>query len=237
MPRPRSYREFTVLCSGGLPSLVIGASSSFSGGMIMRKTAPLPAAQRRSWKDLVEVGIFETHSDNLSKRIQDAQNAIMDEIKDCFQSASPSERQALVNAMNAVRELKRLSDNRDGPMRKRSAVLTRPPNAVPAFRAGGQEACSARRPSVQSERHGAQDKTLPTLQVGVIDCPYCDGENVISRNARKFVGREIACRYCQCLFLLSESKDGIRPRSPQSDASKRCLTQPQSVDVLPVEKS
>jgi hypothetical protein len=162
----------------------------------MSKTAP---ARRRNWKDLVEVALFETHPDNLSKRIQDAQDAVMDEIEDSFQNASPSERQALGNAMNAVRELKRVSDN---PGWTRSAVLATPPSAVPAFRAGGQEPCSARRPSVRSDLR-TQDKTLP--QVGVVYGPYCDGANVISTNARKFADSEIPCRYRQCLFLLSES--------------------------------
>jgi len=60
---------------------------------------------------LVEAAIFETESENVSRRIQDAQDAVMDEIEDTFQTACPSERQALINAMNALRELRRVSEN------------------------------------------------------------------------------------------------------------------------------
>jgi hypothetical protein len=65
----------------------------------------------RSWKELVEAGVFETDAPNLSQRIQDAQNAVMDEIEDSFQTASPTERQSLINAMNTVRELRCGSQN------------------------------------------------------------------------------------------------------------------------------
>jgi Spy/CpxP family protein refolding chaperone len=40
--------------------------------------------------------------------IQDAQDAIMDQIEDTFQTASQSERESLTNAMNSLRELRRL---------------------------------------------------------------------------------------------------------------------------------
>jgi len=35
----------------------------------------------------------------------------MDEIEDTFQTACASERQTLINAMNALRELRRVSEN------------------------------------------------------------------------------------------------------------------------------
>jgi replication-associated recombination protein RarA len=62
-----------------------------------------------TWKELVEAAIVESDPNNLSQRIQDAQNAIMDEIEDTFQTASPGDCRALINAMNAVRELGRAS--------------------------------------------------------------------------------------------------------------------------------
>jgi len=66
----------------------------------------------QAWLEgLSETAILETDPDNLSQRIQDAQDAIMDEIEDSFQTASSSERQALINAMNGVRELRRISGN------------------------------------------------------------------------------------------------------------------------------
>ena len=61
-----------------------------------------------NWTHLVEAAIFETNPDNLSRRIQDAQDAVMDHIEDSFETASQSERQAMINAMNSLRELRRL---------------------------------------------------------------------------------------------------------------------------------
>jgi hypothetical protein len=60
------------------------------------------------WTHLVEAAIFETNPDNLFRRIQDAQDAVMDHIEDSFETASQSERQAMINAMNSLRELRRL---------------------------------------------------------------------------------------------------------------------------------
>ena len=74
------------------------------------RNSPSPTRPQRSWKELVEIAIFETDTDHLSQRIQDAQDAIMDEIEDSFQTASSSERQSLINAMNSVRELRRVSE-------------------------------------------------------------------------------------------------------------------------------
>lgn len=71
--------------------------------------APSPRPQR-SWKELVEIAIFETDPDDLAQRLQEAQDAVMDEIEDSFQTASPSERLSLINAMNSVRELRRVSE-------------------------------------------------------------------------------------------------------------------------------
>jgi hypothetical protein len=57
---------------------------------------------------MVEAAIFETNADNLSQRIREAQDAIMDEIEDSFETASQSERQSMINAMNSLRQLRRL---------------------------------------------------------------------------------------------------------------------------------
>ena len=56
--------------------------------------------------------------------------------------------------------------------------------------------------------------------VWFVVCPYCDGENPLSGNGSgdrylEAVDREIACKYCQCLFTLSESKEAIRRRSAE----------------------
>jgi hypothetical protein len=47
--------------------------------------------------------------DDWCGQIQEVQDAIMDEIEDSFQTATPTERQSLINAMNAVHELQRLA--------------------------------------------------------------------------------------------------------------------------------
>lgn len=74
----------------------------------MNKSASLPPAATQDWRLLVEAAILETNPDDLSRRIQDAQDAIMDHIEDSFQTATQSERQSMINAMNSLRELRRL---------------------------------------------------------------------------------------------------------------------------------
>jgi hypothetical protein len=77
----------------------------------MSTAIPALTCCERSWKELVEAEVFETDALNLSQRIQDAQNAVMDEIENSFQTACPTERQSLINTMNTVRELRRGSQN------------------------------------------------------------------------------------------------------------------------------
>jgi len=66
----------------------------------------LDAAQ--NWRGLVEAALFEMNPNDLSRRIQDAQDTIMDHIEDSFETASQSERQSMINAMNSLRELRRM---------------------------------------------------------------------------------------------------------------------------------
>jgi hypothetical protein len=50
----------------------------------------------------------------------------------------------------------------------------------------------------------------------VVECPYCGGEKVLPENgALHNHHREIACKHCQCLFLLSQSRQGVQYRSQQ----------------------
>lgn len=68
-------------------------------------------------------------------------------------------------------------------------------------------------------------KKDPDLVVTFVDCPYCDGENAITKagllpSQGEFPDREVACRHCSSLFLTSESEKGIRTRSNEdSDAA------------------
>ena len=66
----------------------------------------LDAAQ--NWSGLVEAALFEMNPNDLSWSIQDAQDTIMDHIEDSFETASQSERQSMINAMNSLRELRRM---------------------------------------------------------------------------------------------------------------------------------
>lgn len=75
----------------------------------MNKHVRIPANAPQRWRHMVEAAIFETNTANLGQRIQDAQDAIMDHIEDSFQTASQSDRQSLINAMNSLRELRRLA--------------------------------------------------------------------------------------------------------------------------------
>ena len=74
----------------------------------MNKSAGPPRNPEQNWRHMVEAAIFETNADNLSQRIREAQDAIMDEIEDSFETASQSERQSMINAINSLRELRRL---------------------------------------------------------------------------------------------------------------------------------
>lgn len=72
---------------------------------------PIPTVLRASnnWRELFESALLESDPISLPARLQKATNAIMDEIEDSFLSASESERLALVAALNAMQELRRLT--------------------------------------------------------------------------------------------------------------------------------
>ena len=58
------------------------------------------------------------------------------------------------------------------------------------------------------------------LNVVCIECPCCDGENLIARvksgrGDLNLTDREIACQYCRSIFTLSESKLRIHSLSKQ----------------------
>jgi hypothetical protein len=69
-----------------------------------------PGSVLRCWRDLMQAAIIETACDDLSERILDAQNAVMDEIETSYPTATEIERQSLVNALNALRELRRMCE-------------------------------------------------------------------------------------------------------------------------------
>jgi hypothetical protein len=74
----------------------------------MKRPATARSHSLPSWKELVESALL-ANPDSLPERLREAQDAIMDEIEDSFQTASLTERQALIRAMNTLHELRRLS--------------------------------------------------------------------------------------------------------------------------------
>ena len=74
----------------------------------MQKLAGRPYDAANDLRCLVEAAIFERNPSDLFRRIENAQDAIMDHIEDSFESASPAERQSMINAMNSLLELRRL---------------------------------------------------------------------------------------------------------------------------------
>jgi len=60
------------------------------------------------WKDLMNAAVVETACADLSERIQDVQNAVMDEIETSYPTATDSERRSLINTLNALHELRRI---------------------------------------------------------------------------------------------------------------------------------
>jgi hypothetical protein len=70
---------------------------------------PVPGSGRY-WRDLLEAVVIETPCNDLSERIQAAQDAVMDEIEIIYPTATESERLQLVNALNALREFRRVCE-------------------------------------------------------------------------------------------------------------------------------
>jgi hypothetical protein len=72
---------------------------------------PSPAVLRRptNWRELFESALLESDRKLVPVRLQRATDAIMDEIEDSFLSASESERLALMAALSAMQELRRLT--------------------------------------------------------------------------------------------------------------------------------
>lgn len=71
----------------------------------------IPLGVQQNWRDMVDALTVETDCANWAERIKNAQDAVMDEIEDSFFTAGPAERHALINAMNALRELRRISSH------------------------------------------------------------------------------------------------------------------------------
>ena len=75
----------------------------------MSHTAPSRMGAAPDWTGMIEQAGPQNRNDWL-RRIEEVQDAILEEMEDSFQTASPMERQSLINAMNTVTELKRLAE-------------------------------------------------------------------------------------------------------------------------------
>jgi hypothetical protein len=60
---------------------------------------------------LVDSAVFETDAGSSSGTIEDAQDAVIEEIEESFRRCRPVKRQQLIGAMNAVRELNHKSES------------------------------------------------------------------------------------------------------------------------------
>ena len=77
----------------------------------MRKIAnAIPSPSGLIWKGLFEAALLEGNTLTLSQRLQDAQDAIMDEVEKSFQTASQRDRQSFISALNSLHELRKICD-------------------------------------------------------------------------------------------------------------------------------
>ena len=63
-----------------------------------------------NWHALYEAAVLEIDLNKLPHRIAEAQDAIMDRIEDLNHSCDGSERRALIDALNVLRDLRKMAD-------------------------------------------------------------------------------------------------------------------------------
>jgi hypothetical protein len=85
--------------------------------------ATASAPEGSKWKQRFEAALLEGDSSVLRQRFQDANDAIMEEMED---PRSQTDRHALVGALNAIRELRRLSavNNAQAPQPQLRPILS-----------------------------------------------------------------------------------------------------------------
>jgi len=81
------------------------------------------ASFSKRWEQLFEAALLEDNPAVIPQRLRDARDAIMDHIEDSFDTASLSEQQSLLAALNVLGDLHRLSGAGDPqpPVSLRSA--------------------------------------------------------------------------------------------------------------------
>src|SRR5579864_7289959 len=68
-----------------------------------------PGELRSDWQQLFEAALLESDPVVVHEKFQNAKDAIMDRIEDCFDKTSLSERRMLLSALNTISELEQLS--------------------------------------------------------------------------------------------------------------------------------
>jgi hypothetical protein len=100
----------------------------------------------------------------------------------------------------------------------RVATLPEPSPAAAAVPVAARSTIAQQARSCIKDQPGTADAGVSEVSwAAVVECPYCDGENIVAkagaiRSDRKIMDREVACKHCQSLFLLSESHHQIRFR-------------------------
>jgi len=61
-----------------------------------------PATAMPDWKLLFEAALLEENPDLFAVRLQDARDAIVGEIEECFDTASSTDRRLLLAALNTI---------------------------------------------------------------------------------------------------------------------------------------
>ena len=61
------------------------------------------------WRTLYEAAVLELDRDKLLQRISEAQHAVMDRMEDLNRSEDRFESEALINALNALRDLRKMA--------------------------------------------------------------------------------------------------------------------------------
>ena len=78
-----------------------------------------PGSSPSDWQQLFEAALLESDPVVGHEKFQNAKDAIMDRIEDCFDNTSLSERRMLLSALNTISQLEHLS--RPDEVRPRSA--------------------------------------------------------------------------------------------------------------------
>jgi hypothetical protein len=68
-----------------------------------------------NWRVLYEAAVLEIDPKKVPQRLADAQSAIMNRMEDLNKSSDGSESQALMNALDVLRDLRRMAEIDDAP--------------------------------------------------------------------------------------------------------------------------